>query len=184
MKLTRHKILLLTAVILSAALNLFAQTEREKGIEFYESGNYKAAIESLKSVIETDKTDGVTWRFLGMAFAKTGNMEEARKSFDKADNIDVTKIDDIYDTNLNIISPGFPKYTKKARKNKISGVVRLTVEFGGDGKIGYIFPVTQLADGLTENAIQAARQIKFEPALRNKQPVTAIKMINFKFEVY
>jgi hypothetical protein len=44
--------------------------------------------------------------------------------------------------------------------------------------------VSGLPYGLTEQAIAAARQMKFEPALKNGVPVTSIKTVEFTFTLY
>lgn len=184
MKNLHHKILLLTAVILSASLISFAQTERAKGLAFYESGEYKAAIESLEKAVKTDKNDGESWRFLGMAYGRNKESNKAVAAFEKAKDITEVDLEKTYDTPLKIISKRPSKYTMEARRNNVSGKVVLFVEFRHDGKIGYVFPYRILPDGLTENSIETARNIKFEPAVRNEKPVTVIKVIEYSFTIY
>lgn len=77
-----------------------------------------------------------------------------------------------------------PAYTDSARKEGVEGVVRLRVTFQADGTIGAVTPVTGLAYGLTEQAIAAARQIRFQPALKNGAPVTVVKTVEFNFFVF
>jgi hypothetical protein len=63
------------------------------------------------------------------------------------------------------------------------GIVRLAIEFGADGNIKSIIPVQSLPDGLTENCIAVAQNIKFEPAQKNGKPVTYIKVIEYTFDI-
>jgi TonB family protein len=60
----------------------------------------------------------------------------------------------------------------------------LRVVFLSTGEIGSIAPVTALPDGLTEQAIAAARQIKFTPAMRNGTPITVTKLVEYSFSIY
>lgn len=184
MKFIHHRILILTAVFLLTALNLFAQTEREKGLAFYESGDYKAAIGSLEKAVAANKKDGEAWRFLGMAYGRNKESNKAVAAFEKAMNISDMDFDKTDDTPLKIISKRPPKFTMEARQSDVSGKVLLFVEFRADGKIGYIFPYRILPDGLTETSIEAARTIKFEPAIRNGKSVSVVKLIEYSFTLY
>ena len=83
-----------------------------------------------------------------------------------------------------ILSKPRPNYTDMARKNGVEGVVRLRVTFLATGKIGAVSPVSALPDGLTEQAIAAARDIKFEPATRNRIPFNTVKIVEYNFSFY
>lgn len=83
-----------------------------------------------------------------------------------------------------LISRPKPNYTDAARVNAITGVVRLRVVFSASGQIGSISPVSGLPYGLTEQAIAAAKQIRFEPAKKNGVPVTSSKIIEYTFTIY
>lgn len=63
----------------------------------------------------------------------------------------------------------------------IQGVVRLRVQFLSSGEIGTIQPVSGLGFGLTENAIEVTKKIKFEPAIKDGQPITVTKVIEYLF---
>ena len=85
---------------------------------------------------------------------------------------------------LQITSKPRPGYTEAARKNNITGSVRLRVTFNANGRIGSITPVSRLGYGLTEKAIAAARAMRFKPAVRNGSPYTVRKTIVFNFKIY
>ena len=95
-------------------------------------------------------------------------------------------------TNQPSQSPESPKYlsrppvsyTDAARKNNTQGVVKLRVTFKKNGEIGEIKVVQGLPDGLSEQAVEAAKKIKFEPARRNGKPVTVTKIIRYTFTLY
>jgi TonB family protein len=63
-------------------------------------------------------------------------------------------------------------------------VVRLRVTFLASGQIGSVSPVSGLSYGLTEQAIAAAKQIRFEPAKVNGVPQTVTKQIEYSFSIY
>ncbi len=77
-----------------------------------------------------------------------------------------------------------PKYTDEARQNNITGNVRVRVTFLPSGQIGSVSPVSNLGYGLTEQAIAAAKQMKFEPQMVNGRPVAVTKVVVFTFTIY
>lgn len=159
----------------------FAQSEREKGFDFYQKGDYKAAAEILQKIVENDENDGEAWRFLGMAYARSNDEKQARKAFGKAVNFTEKDLNKIYDSPVKIISKRHAQFTEEARQNLVSGTIKLAVEFGANGKINFIFPLTGLSHGLTENTVKAASEIKFEPAIKNRKAVTVIKFMEYHF---
>lgn len=180
---TFYKTTLFCAFLFFAS-NLFAQTAREKGMELYESGDYKAAIEILQQIVTNDENDGEAWRFLAMALAKNGDKKQASKAFDRAEDFRDEDLNKIYDSPVKITSKRFPRYTEIARRNKVSGSVKLAVEFRSDGKLGLIFPLNELPDGLTDSAVKAASGIKFQPAVRNGKAATVIKFVEYQFSLF
>ena len=85
---------------------------------------------------------------------------------------------------LRILSKAKPSYTDFARFYQISGTVILRVTFLKEGKIGSISAVTTLPFGLTERAIEAARQIRFEPATTDGSAVSVVKLVEYTFMIY
>jgi len=76
------------------------------------------------------------------------------------------------------------KYTEEARQNKIQGTVVLQVVFHVNGSVTDIKVVRGLPDGLTEKAIEAARRIRFNPAVKNGTPVSVRGTLEFTFNLY
>jgi TonB family protein len=74
-------------------------------------------------------------------------------------------------------------YTQEAREKKVEGNVLLRVIFGVDGKIGAIRVESGLPYGLTEEAIRAARRIRFEPAMKDGKPVSVRGNLEFGFSL-
>lgn len=82
-----------------------------------------------------------------------------------------------------IISQVKGKYTEKARDACIRGKVILAIEFRDDGTIGTIRVVRSLGYGLDEQAIAAAQHIRFRPAMKDGQPVTITRRVEFPFNL-
>ncbi|MEP7148577.1 MAG: TonB family protein [Acidobacteriota bacterium] len=75
-------------------------------------------------------------------------------------------------------------YTDAARANNVQGAVRLKITLLASGEVGSIVPVTRLPDGLTERAIAAARQIRFEPKMINGVPQSVVITREYTFTIY
>ena len=76
------------------------------------------------------------------------------------------------------------KYTVEARDNAIHGMVALSIVFRSDGSISDIKVVTGLPYGLIQSAIEAARKVRFEPAIKDGQPVSVRGILEFTFHLY
>lgn len=87
-------------------------------------------------------------------------------------------------TAMVITSKPRPNYTDEARTNNVQGTVRLRVTFLASGQIGSVSPVTTLPHGLTEQAIAAARNIRFEPMKVNGVPQNVTKQVEYTFSIY
>lgn len=82
-----------------------------------------------------------------------------------------------------IISKPTPAYTEEARKLHIEGEVLLEVVFESSGKLRVVRVIRGLGHGLDENAIQAAQQIHFKPALRDGQPADSTAVLHIVFQL-
>jgi len=87
-------------------------------------------------------------------------------------------------TPLNILSKPRAQYTDEARQNQVQGTVVLKVTLLANGTIGSVVPVSRLGYGLTEKAIAAAHEIKFEPKKVNGVPQSVTKTIEYNFNIY
>jgi len=84
---------------------------------------------------------------------------------------------------VEIISKPKPDYTSEARELKIDGEVRLEVVFTMGGQVHVIKVVQGLGHGLDEQAVRAAEQIKFKPALHEGQPVDSAAVVHIVFQL-
>ena len=87
------------------------------------------------------------------------------------------------DSGLKLLHKPAPEFTSEARQNGTEGIIRLRVTFLASGSIGLITPLNDLGDGLTEQAIAAAREIQFEPAKHHGTPVSITKVIEYRFSI-
>jgi TonB family protein len=76
-----------------------------------------------------------------------------------------------------------PDYTDEGRKQKVNGEVRLEVLFKSDGRVRVIRVLQGLGYGLDEQAVKAAEQIKFKPALHEGQPTDSMALVHIIFEL-
>jgi TonB family protein len=99
-------------------------------------------------------------------------------------NFDAPEKPDENETPLKIISKPRAIYTDKARSSGVSGIIRLAVGFSADGKVKHILIIKPLGYGLDEQAVRAAREIKFEPAIKDGKPISKVKFIEYSFMIY
>ena len=76
-----------------------------------------------------------------------------------------------------------PEYSEEARKAKHQGTVELYVEVEPDGKAHKILVRRSLGLGLDEKAIEAVRQWRFKPALKDGKPVTVGALVTVHFRL-
>jgi len=77
-----------------------------------------------------------------------------------------------------------PQYTKTARMAGVQGTVVLRAVFSSDGEVKHIVVTKAVGYGLTTNAIRAARQIKFQPAIKDDRPVSMYIQLEYNFNLY
>jgi TonB family protein len=82
-----------------------------------------------------------------------------------------------------ILSKPTPAYTDEARKLRIEGEVVLEVVLEASGKLRVVRIVRGLGHGLDENAMRAAEQIRFKPALREGQPADSTVTLHIIFQL-
>ncbi len=75
-------------------------------------------------------------------------------------------------------------YTDFARFFEIQGSVILRTTFLKTGEIGTVSAITKLPFGLTKNAVEAAKKIKFKPMVKNGINVSLTKNVQYTFTIY
>lgn len=77
-----------------------------------------------------------------------------------------------------------PGFTEEARRNGVSGVVRLTAVLCKTGRVTDIQVVQGLPDGLTEAAVSSARATVFTPAEKDGQPASTFIKFEYGFNTF
>ena len=88
------------------------------------------------------------------------------------------------DTKVRLIMKPEPRYTERARQGQIVGTVVLKVVFSSAGAVDNIQTIKELPYGLTEQAIAAARKIKFIPATKEGKFVSMWMQLEYNFNLY
>lgn len=83
-----------------------------------------------------------------------------------------------------IRSKAEPVYSESARKFMVNGTVRLRLILMASGQVGGITPISRLPHGLTQKAIEAAKKIAFDPAIKDGRPVSQYVTIEYNFNTY
>ena len=82
-----------------------------------------------------------------------------------------------------ILSKPTPIYTQEARSLRIEGEVLLEVVLEASGSLRVVRVVHGLGHGLDDNAVKAAEQIHFKPAMRNGQPADSTVVLHIIFQL-
>ena len=77
-----------------------------------------------------------------------------------------------------------PRYTEEARQHQISGIVVLEMVLRATGEVTDITVIEGLPYGLNENSINTAKEIKFDPALKDDQKVSQYLRVVYEFHLY
>jgi TonB family protein len=82
-----------------------------------------------------------------------------------------------------ILSKPTPVYTQEARSLRIQGEVLLEVVLEASGNLHVVRIVHGLGHGLDNNAVKAAEQIHFKPAMRDGQPTDSTVVLHIIFQL-
>ena len=77
-----------------------------------------------------------------------------------------------------------PRYTEEARRRGVSGRVVVAAVLCATGEVGDVEVVEGLPAGLFEEAVKAARRIKFEPARKDDERVAVRVRVLYDFMVF
>jgi TonB family protein len=83
-----------------------------------------------------------------------------------------------------ILSRPEPQYPEEARSNQVSGTVVLRGVFRADGQVTDLRVISGLPHGITERAMEAAKRIRFSPAMKNGRAVSQYIQIEYNFNLY
>lgn len=170
----------LMVVFLSAGAAGAQVSNRDQGIELYRDGKFTEAIAILERSVAADKTDRAAWLYLGGAYVHNGDEVKAAEAFEKS-KVRTTTPQPKYDRSVKITHKPAARYTEAARRKMQTGIIRVAVEFRSDGTIGFVFPLRTDITDLIEVAVEAAKGIQFEPAVKDGKPITVINFAEYGF---
>jgi TonB family protein len=87
-------------------------------------------------------------------------------------------------TKARLLKKPEPIYTEDARRAGIAGTVVMRAILAADGTVQNILLLRHLSHGLSEQAVRAARHIKFEPATKDGRAVSQLIQIEYNFNLY
>lgn len=147
-----------------AEIDLLSQS-----VETLEKGILSAeTFEDRKSL--SDELDSIKWFYLYFKNKPAGPIAPPDTP---APNITPLKI--TYQPRAN--------YTDSARAAGASGAVRLAIHLGANGKVLHILKLWGIGYGLDQEAIKAAKAIKFEPKLVDGKPVSVVIIREYTFSI-
>jgi TonB family protein len=82
-----------------------------------------------------------------------------------------------------ILSKPIPVYTQEARSMRIEGEVLLEAVLEASGSLHVVRVVRGLGHGLDDNAVKAAEQIHFKPAMKDGQPTDSTVVLHIIFQL-
>jgi TonB family protein len=83
-----------------------------------------------------------------------------------------------------ILSKPPPRYPEEARAARLNGSVKLLLVLAADGTVKHPFVLQSSGRVLTEAAFEAARKIRFEPAIKDGHPVSTVSSVEYNFQTY
>lgn len=149
-----------------------------------ELGNLRKAAEILDNCLENCTKNAEMGAVVERRDIVSAFMEAVERKSITIDPEITAEMPDPGNRRVKILSKPRASYTDQARQANISGTITLLVLFGADGTIPYIILVRGLDGGLDGEAVKAARQIKFEPKLRDGKPVASAAFIQYGFSIY
>ena len=94
--------------------------------------------------------------------------------------VPVVDLGDLKSRAVNLVKP---EYTPEARRAGTMGEVKLALELDEQGRVTSLERVSVLPNGLTEQAIEAARQSTFTPARFNGKPARGSGILTYNFKL-
>jgi len=88
------------------------------------------------------------------------------------------------DQQARVLSSIAPDSNEYAQLSGIAGRALYRAVIGPDGKAGEVAVVRPIGFGLDENAVTAIRKAKFQPAVKNGQPVSETLDLAVLFRIY
>ena len=183
----------------NASLQNDPAAERNLTVDGFPGKEYSSKTETTTTVMQFFATEDRLFRFAATGPAAAAPAIKAFLSSIKlgpdTGGIDVSGLfttsntgERIYtgrgvDVKARLLMKPEPAYTRDARDNNIEGTVILRAILSKTGRVENIRVVEGLPYGLTEQAIKAAREIKFDPAMKDGKAVSMWIQLEYNFSL-
>lgn len=152
-----------------------AQQEEQAQIDFMTMAGNPANL--LVEIVGVRFADGTIGGAFPVPPHATGNAQMSKDASANEHAASTVKVD----TKPKPLNRLRPNYTEQARKNGVSGTVRLKVEVGVDGSVKKAQVANALPDGLTEEALRIIKVLLFQPAMASGTPVDYWIVLDIEF---
>ena len=166
-------------------------TKRHLTIDGFDGTEYSSADNGFIVMVQFLATEKHLYRFAAIGreaqrsamteFFSSIKLGKALGGIEVSENPDRVYAGREVDVKARIVKMSEPGYTKAAGKNRTTGTVVLKTVFAKNGEVQNIRVISGLPDGLTEEAIEAAKKIKFKPAMKDGKPVSMWMQLEFNF---
>jgi protein TonB len=118
--------------------------------------------------------------FFTTLFSSSTFAQDATGGSSKAADAKAQKVD--YDQNIKIKKKPHPSVSRSCLQT--SGVTRVRVTFDKSAKVTDVeLIISSGCNGFDDNALRAAKKIKFTPAMKNGEAVTVTKLVEYAFSI-
>ena len=154
----------------------FAQSKLEQ---------YSEAAASLERflVLNPDDLDAETWREQATMLAQRSRDSQPTAATSLPSTLAILSGRET-SQKARVLSKPEPSYTEAARRAGVTGKIVLRAIFSSDGEVKSLRVSQALPFGLTTAAIQAARRIKFTPAMKDGTPVSMYIQLEYNFNLF
>lgn len=126
-----------------------------------------------------------------LAIAMKQGSKDVVRMLEKAGGIAITpeagseplRLVTAYDQRPRPVNMPRPNYTEEAREHKVKGVVSLRLLIDNEGRVKRVRILRGLPYGLSQEARRSAYQIRFNPAMKDGQPVEARIPVDIEFNL-
>lgn len=88
------------------------------------------------------------------------------------------------DRKVVVVTKPEPSYTESARQNRITGAVIVKAVFASNGRVTDMDIISGLPNGLNDQALKAAKQIRFVPGMKSGNLASCTLQLEYHFNLY
>lgn len=82
---------------------------------------------------------------------------------------------------ITMVSQPVLELPERVKSGQIEGVIQLGAVFAADGKVKAVHVIKGLSSDVDEKAIETARQLKFQPVMKDGQPVSVLNTVRITY---